>query len=85
MSGYVFVANHPYVTITNDAGEFAIEGVPAGSYRIKMWHEGVTLKRNIKSLQRYEYEAPYEITQDVIVRADGESIVNFNLALRPAA
>jgi len=85
MSGYVFVANHPYVTITNDAGEFVIEGVPAGSYRIKMWHEGVTLKRNIKSLQRYEYEAPYEITQDVIVRADGESIVNFNLALRPAA
>src|SRR5206468_12319397 len=84
MSGYVFVANHPYVTITNDAGEFVIEGVPAGSYRIKMWHEGVTLKRNIKSLQRYEYEDPYEVTQDVTVQAGSDAVVNFDLALRPA-
>src|SRR5207244_3466189 len=52
MSGYVFVANHPYVSLTNDSGEFVIEGVPVGTYHIKMWHEGVTLKRNNKALQR---------------------------------
>jgi hypothetical protein len=83
MSGYVFVANHPYVSVTGNDGQFVIEGVPAGTYRIKMWHEGVTLKRNIKTLQRYEYEEPYEITQDVTVPANGEVTVNFDMALRP--
>ena len=83
MSGYVFVANHPYVTVSGNDGEFVIEGVPAGTYHIKMWHEGVKLKRNIKSLQRYEYEDPYEITQDVTVPANGEVVVNFDMALRP--
>jgi plastocyanin len=82
MSGYVFVANHPYVAVTKDEGEFVIEGVPPGTYRIKMWHEGVALKRNIKTLQRYEYEEPYEITQDVTVQANGEAVVNFDLVLR---
>jgi plastocyanin len=83
MSGYVFVANHPYVTVSGNDGEFVIEGVPAGTYHIKMWHEGVKLKRNIKSLQRYEYEDAYEITQDVTVPANGETVVNFDMALRP--
>jgi plastocyanin len=82
MNGYVFVANHPYVTVTGADGEFVIEGVPPGKYRIKMWHEGVILKQNIKSLQRYEYEEPYEATQDVTVEANGEAVVNFDLALR---
>jgi plastocyanin len=82
MNGYVFVANHPYVTLTGADGEFVIEGVPPGKYRIKMWHEGVILKQNIKSLQRYEYEEPYEVTQDVTVEANSDAVVNFDLALR---
>jgi hypothetical protein len=76
------VANHPYVSLTNDAGEFVIEGVPAGTYRIKMWHEGVTLKRNNKTLQRYTYEDPYEVTQEVVVQANSDAVVNFDLVLR---
>jgi hypothetical protein len=48
-----------------------------------MWHAGVRMTRNIKSLQRYEYEEPYETTQDVTVIANGEAVVNFDLALRP--
>jgi len=82
MSGYVYVSNHPYVTLTGNDGEFVIEGVPPGTYRIKMWHDGVILKQNIKSLQRYQYEEPYEIVQDVTVQANGEAVVNFDLALR---
>lgn len=85
MSGYVFVANHPYVSLTNDSGEFVIEGVPVGTYRVKMWHEGVTLKKNNKALQRYTYEEPYEVTQEVAVQANGEAVVNFDMALRSAS
>jgi plastocyanin len=83
MNGYVFVANHPFVSVTGDDGQFVIDAVPVGTYHLKMWHEGVRMTRNIKSLQRYEYEAPYEITQDVTVTANGEAVVNFDLTLRP--
>jgi plastocyanin len=82
MSAFVLVADTPYAAISNGAGEFAIPNVPVGKYRIKMWHEGVTLKSNNKALQRYDYEDPYETTKDVEVMANGEAVVNFDLVLR---
>jgi plastocyanin len=39
MSAYVVVAETPYFAVTNAAGEFAISGVPPGSYVLKAWHE----------------------------------------------
>ena len=84
MNAYIYVASHPYVTTTNRAGEFVMPAVPVGTYRIKIWHEGVTRKRNIENLQRYEYEDPYEMTQDVVVQAGVETVVNFDLTLRPS-
>ena len=51
-------------------------------FPIKTWRKGVTLKRNIKSLQRYEYEEPYDTTQDVTVQANGKAVVNFDLTMR---
>ena len=82
MSAYVYVADNPFAVTTNDDGEFVIPNVPAGTYRLKAWHEGIRLKRNIKTLQRYEYEEPYEITKEVVVPADGEMVVDFELSLR---
>jgi plastocyanin len=82
MSAFVLVADNPYAAVTKGDGEFVISNVPVGTYRIKMWHEGVTLKSNNKALQRYEYEDPYETTKDVVVTANGEAVVNFDLALR---
>lgn len=84
MNAYVFVASHPYVTVSDQAGEFVIPNVPAGKYRIRMWHEGVIMKRNIESLQRYEYEEPYEMTHDVEVRAGSDAVINFEFSLRPS-
>lgn len=84
MSAYILVAGHPYVATTDSDGGFLIENVPAGTYPIKMWHEGVRLTRVIPSLQQYEYEAPYELTQEVVVPANGEAVVNFALELRKA-
>jgi hypothetical protein len=82
MSAFVLVADNPYVAVSKGDGEFVISNVPVGAYRIKMWHEGVTLKSNNKALQRYEYEEPYEATKDVVVTANGEAVVNFDLSLR---
>ena len=82
MTAHILVASHAYVATTNDAGEFIIDRVPVGTYPIKMWHEGVQLRRIIPSLQRYEWEEPYESTQEVVVTANGETLVNFTIELR---
>jgi plastocyanin len=82
MTAYILVADHSYTAVTGDDGGFVIEGVPAGTYRIRMWHEGVRLTNILASLQRYEYEAPYEITREVVVPEAGDAEVNFDLELR---
>ena len=83
MSAHIFVAEHPYVTVTDRAGEFVIDNVPPGEYTIKMWHEGVRLERIVRNLQRFDYEPPYELTQQVTVEADAEALVDFRFSLRP--
>lgn len=39
MKAYVVVADNPHYTITNKAGLFEINSIPAGTYKIKAWHE----------------------------------------------
>lgn len=40
MVGYVYLFQHPYAALTNEKGEFSIGDIPAGSYKVKAWHEG---------------------------------------------
>lgn len=39
MSAYVVVARDPYTVVTDADGKFSIEGIPPGTYRVKIWHE----------------------------------------------
>jgi hypothetical protein len=82
MSAYVLVTDHPYVAVTDQDGSFVIENLPAGTYPIRMWHQGVRLERVIPRLQRFEYEPPYELTDTVTVEAGGEAVVEFGVTLR---
>ncbi len=41
MSAYIVVTDHPYHAVTDAYGEFLINEIPAGSYRIKVWHESL--------------------------------------------
>jgi hypothetical protein len=82
MTAFVYVTTHPYVALTDANGEFVIKNVPPGTYTLKMWHEGVTVKDINRKLQIYNYEEPYEMTQQVTVAANMEAPANFELALR---
>jgi hypothetical protein len=73
----------PYVAITNAKGEFVISNIPAGTYTIKSRHEGVKLKKHDKKLNTCEYEDPYESSQQVVVAANADATMNFDLTLRP--
>ena len=33
------VTSSPYFAVTDERGEFIIEGIPAGNYEIEVWHE----------------------------------------------
>jgi hypothetical protein len=39
MHAYLLVADHPYVTVTDAAGQFVLDGVPPGTYTLRVWHE----------------------------------------------
>lgn len=39
MSAYIGVFGSPFFAVTDENGNFKIEGVPAGSYEIEAWHE----------------------------------------------
>ena len=82
MTAHMLVTPHDYVAVTDEAGRFVIDNVPVGEYSIKMWHEGVTLTRIIASLERYEYEPPYEVSKEVVVTEGGTSEVEFEFGLR---
>lgn len=43
MSGWLFVTDNPYYSVTDDMGKFSLAGVPPGSYTLEVWHE--TLQR----------------------------------------
>jgi plastocyanin len=41
MTAYVVVTDHPYHAVTDAYGEYLINDIPAGNYRLKVWHESL--------------------------------------------
>jgi len=38
MHGYMFIAPSPYYAVINDKGEFKIDNIPPGEYKVRLWH-----------------------------------------------
>ncbi len=66
--GYVLVFDHPYFAVTDTDGSFSIDSLPAGSYRVMVWHEGLA--------------KPLE--QTVQIAANGTAKLNLALTLSAA-
>ena len=41
MRGWVMVADHPFYAVTNEQGEFVLENVPRGKYKLQVWQESL--------------------------------------------
>jgi hypothetical protein len=46
-TAYLAVFDHPYFAITAPNGTFRIDGVPAGRYRLKVWHERAKIAEQV--------------------------------------
>jgi plastocyanin len=40
MLGYLYIADSPYITVTDEKGDYSLTDIPAGQYEVKFWHEG---------------------------------------------
>jgi hypothetical protein len=38
MEAFVVVKEHPYFAVPDSRGNYRIDGVPLGSYRLEIWH-----------------------------------------------
>jgi len=63
---WILVSEHPYAVITDEKGEFTMKDVPAGTYKIKAWHEGWK-QIGERDIDRVEFE-PMEEMQTVTVQ-----------------
>ncbi len=45
MHAYLFVMDHPFFSVSNDDGTYAIEGLPQGEYTLEAWHEKLGKQR----------------------------------------
>jgi len=59
MHAYLFVASSPYFAIVTESGEYTIDGVPPGKYKVKAWHGSFR-----------ELETEVHVTAGSAVRAD---------------
>jgi hypothetical protein len=48
MTVWVVVAAHPFYAVTRSDGQFSFDKLPAGSYRLQIWHERLgTVERKV--------------------------------------
>jgi hypothetical protein len=48
MTGWIVATDHPFVAVTDENGNFTIKDVPAGNYKVEIWHE--TLGKQVKEV-----------------------------------
>jgi hypothetical protein len=78
MSAWMIVHDSPYYAVTDDKGAFRIDGIPPGSYKVTMWHEGFRPKGLDKD-GRPRFDEPQTITRDVAIAPKGTATVAFEL------
>jgi hypothetical protein len=78
MSAWLVVHDSPYYAVTDDRGAFRIDGIPPGSYKITMWHEGFRA-RGLDKDGRPLYDEPRTVTKDVTITPRATATVDFEL------
>lgn len=66
MKAWIAYVPHPYFAVTNEKGEFTLEDVPAGTYKLGYWHEACG--SNMKEPVTVTVAAGGEVKQDFTLK-----------------
>ena len=78
MFGWIVLHDSPYFAITDEHGAFKIDGIPPGTYKVTMWHEGFRAK-GVDKDGRPLYDEPRTVRKDVIIPPKATASVDFEL------
>jgi plastocyanin len=78
MMAWMVVHDSPYYAVTDDKGAFKIDGVPPGTYKVTLWHEGFRA-RGVDKDGRPAYEDPVTLTKEVTIAPKGAATIDFEL------
>jgi len=85
MNAYIIRAASPYYAVTDADGNFRLEGVPPGTYTVRMWHEGITTRISAGGPGTPPLVEPaYTDSRQVTVGPDESVNASFVFSLRPA-
>jgi hypothetical protein len=84
MQADLFVCDHPYYAVTDDAGRFAFDGVPPGKYELVAWHRDWRVVKEERDpdtglVARLRFEPPLEVVRWVTVEPGGAVEVSLSL------
>jgi len=64
MSSYAGIVAHPYFAVTDASGRFSLDGLPAGTYTIEVWHEKLgTRTQQVTVTPKQTAEVTFSFTQ----------------------
>ena len=78
MFAWMVVHDSPYVTVTDERGAFKLDGIPPGTYKVTMWHEGFRAK-GVDKDGRPLYEDPIVVSKNVTIAPKSAATVQFEL------
>jgi plastocyanin len=78
MLGWLVVHDSPYVATTDERGAYRIEGIPPGTYRVTMWHEGFPRKRT-RADRRAVHDQPRTVVRTVTIAPRATATADFEL------
>jgi hypothetical protein len=78
MLAWLIVHDSPYVAVTDEHGAFRIDGVPPGTWKVTMWHEGFRPK-GVDKDGRPLYDEPRTVTREITVAPRSTATVDFEL------
>jgi len=65
MKGWLISFEHPYYAVTEEDGKFELKNVPAGKFRLQVWHEGHGYVQKNKNDRGIEIEVKANETLDL--------------------
>ncbi len=79
MNAYILVAENPYYAVTDVNGSFVVDAVLPGSYKVRLWHEGIG--KFEKTTKAFVPGKPFEQEKKITVQAGKTVTLNFDLSL----